>query len=113
MKGIVIVSEFWTHLFSFGKANAITLFPFIFFSHPIYAGDKSLLNHENIHIRQAVELFVLPFYIWYLLAFLIHYVRYKDFNRAYRAISFEKEAYENENNVDYLRKCKFWAFIKY
>ena len=30
MKGKILVSRFWTKVFSFGKAEAITIFPFIF-----------------------------------------------------------------------------------
>jgi hypothetical protein len=37
----------------------------------------------------------------------------KDRNLAYRNISFEKEAYLNEKDPDYLKKRSFWAFKKY
>lgn len=32
---------------------------------------------------------------------------------AYYNISFEKEAYEHEKDVEYLKRRKFWGFIKY
>lgn len=33
--------------------------------------------------------------------------------KAYREISFEKEAYENERNLHYLEKRKWFSFLKY
>lgn len=76
-------------------------------SHPL------LLNHERIHLRQQAELLILPFYIWYVLEYFIRLVRYKDKKRAYRNISFEREAYANEANPDYSKNRKFWAFLKF
>jgi hypothetical protein len=34
-------------------------------------------------------------------------------HKAYLAISFEREAYAKEDDFDYLKKRKFWNFIKY
>lgn len=72
-----------------------------------------LLNHERIHIRQQLELLVIPFYIWYLLEWLYHYAKCRHWWKAYRKISFEQEAYTNETNFNYLKKRKFWSFLKY
>jgi hypothetical protein len=44
---------------------------------------------------------------------VIKYLKYKSPQLAYRNISFEREAYDNEHNLDYLGKRKFWHFIKY
>ena len=95
MKGKIFVSKFWTNLFSLGKAEAITIFPLIFLRHQRLKENKILINHERIHLLQAIELLVFPFYVWYMLEFLIRYLYYKDFDNAYRNISFEREAYEN------------------
>lgn len=113
MKGKVVVSKFLTNIFSGRKAVAIVIFPFIFLLDQRYRQDRYLLNHENIHIRQAVEMFVVPFYIWYAVEFLIRYLQYKKFRQAYLNISFEREAYRNEQNLKYLKSRKFWAFRKY
>ena len=32
---------------------------------------------------------------------------------AYEKISFEQEAYRNENSSNYLKNRKFWEFLKY
>ena len=34
-------------------------------------------------------------------------------NEAYHAISFEREAYKNEKDLDYLKKRSFWSFLRY
>lgn len=84
MKGKVIVSRFWTSFFSAGKASAVTIFPFIFLRNRQDKYDNTLINHERIHLAQAMELLVLPFYIWYLIEFFVHFVRYGNFQHAYK-----------------------------
>ena len=71
------------------------------------------LNHERIHLRQQLELLVVPFYLWYLLEYVYHYLRLRDPKRAYRAISFEREAYANEKDLRYLHRRSFWGFLSY
>ncbi|AIL44521.1 hypothetical protein BD94_0746 [Elizabethkingia anophelis NUHP1] len=43
----------------------------------------------------------------------IKYFKLKNAHKAYLAISFEREAYAKEDDFDYLKKRKFWNFIKY
>lgn len=113
MKGKVIVSRFWTNFFSGRRAVAVVVFPFIFLLDEHYRKDLCLLNHERIHIRQAIEILVIPFYIWYSIEFLIRFAQYKNIREAYLNISFEREAYRNEKNLNYLQKRPFWAFRSY
>lgn len=95
------------------KISGITLFPFIFVKKKEYRQNKVLINHEKIHLRQQLELLIIPFYIWYLSEYYIKYLKYKDPNLAYRNISFEKEAYENDQDLDYIKTRKFWSFLSY
>lgn len=113
MKGKVIVSSFWTRFFSMGKAQAITIFPFILLKHTLDRENKILINHERIHILQAIELLILPFYVLYLLEFVCRLLQYRNFTRAYLNISFEREAFRNERNLNYLKKRKLWSFVRY
>lgn len=113
MKGKIIVSIFWTRFFSLGKAQAITLFPFIFLKHQQDRLDTTLINHERIHIRQSLELLVIPFYFCYLVEFCVRFIQYRHFQTAYRAISFEREAYANEQDLTYLGHRRLWAFYRY
>ncbi len=93
--------------------RGITIFPFVIFTHAEDKNNKIVVNHERIHIRQQVELLIVPFYIWYCLEFLIRLVKYRDRSKAYRNICFERESYANEKNLDYLKSRSFWRFLKY
>lgn len=75
--------------------------------------NKVLLNHERIHLRQQIELLVIPFYLWYGIEFVVRFFQYKNWDKAYRTISFEREAYDNESDLEYLKKRKFWRFWKF
>ncbi len=113
MRGKVIVSRFWTRFFSAGKARAITIFPFIFLLEKSFRKEASLLNHERIHIRQALELCIFPFYLWYLIEFVYRFIHFRNFHHAYLHISFEREAYSHEEDFLYLKKRRYWSFLKY
>ena len=93
--------------------RGITLFPFIIISKSDFKPNSVVINHEKIHIRQQLELLILPFFIWYGIEFLIKYMIFKDKHTAYRNISFEREAYENEKDFNYLKKRSFWRFFEY
>ncbi len=93
--------------------RSITLFPFIFLVNRADASDEVLINHENIHLRQQIEMLVIPFYICYLAEYGIRYLEYKNVRKAYRSISFEKEAYANEMQRHYLKHRRFWSFLSY
>ena len=93
--------------------RGITLFPFIIVSETDLKQNSVMINHEKIHIRQQIELLILPFFIWYGMEFLIRWFRFKDKNAAYRNISFEREAYANEKDLNYLKERSFLGFLKY
>ena len=93
--------------------HGLTLFPFVIIRDFLDKENKVLLNHEKIHIRQQLELLILPFFLLYFLEYLIRLVQFRDKNKAYRNISFEREAYDNERNLDYLKTRSFWKFRNY
>lgn len=93
--------------------RGITLFPFIVVSERDLKENQVMINHEKIHIRQQIELLILPFFIWYGIEFLIKWALFKDRNLAYRNISFEREAYANEKDLNYLKQRSFWRFLDY
>lgn len=74
---------------------------------------RTLFNHERIHVRQWIEMLFIPFGLWYLMEFVVRYVQYRNWDLAYRNISFEREAYLHESNTEYLSQRPFWAWIKY
>ncbi|MEE9362757.1 MAG: hypothetical protein V3U92_09180 [Cellulophaga sp.] len=91
----------------------LSLWPFIILKNPALKEDTVLINHEKIHLRQQKELLILPFYIWYVLEWSVRFLLYLDSYRAYQNISFEREAYFNEDNLNYLAKRNSLSFIKY
>lgn len=93
--------------------NGITLWPFVIVKHRNLCEDLVFLNHERIHLRQQIELLIFFFYLWYGLEFLIRWISYGNRNEAYRNICFEREAYQNENNSNYLKERKFWVFLRF
>ena len=91
---------------------AITLWPFIFVRNDARMA-ATTIRHENIHGRQQKELFLVLFYVWYGIEYIIKLLQYKNAKTAYKNISFEREAYANQNNVAYLYERKPYAFLKY
>lgn len=71
------------------------------------------INHEKIHFRQQIELLLVGFYIWYTIEYFVNYLKYRKRYSAYLAISFEKEAYANESNLDYLKARKAYSWFKF
>lgn len=101
---------FVIHLASLGP-DGMALFPFILVKEP--NPGPILLNHERIHLRQQAELGVVLFYVWYILEYLIRRLQYGQHYKAYRNISFEREAFANEENLSYLKSRRWWTFWKY
>lgn len=95
------------------KFNGMTIWPFIVLQHADLKEDNILINHERIHLRQQVEMLVVFFYIWYLIEFLLRWIQTRNRYQAYRNISFEREAYHNEKNMEFLSTRSFFNFLKF
>lgn len=86
--------------------GAINLFGVIFARKECKVTPRTI-NHEKIHTAQMRELGYIGFYVLYFLEWLYRLV--VDTNRAYRAISFEVEAYTNQYDYSYLESRKPYA----
>ncbi len=93
----------------FLRVDGMALFPFVLVRQP--NPDAVLLNHERIHLRQQLELLLLPFYIWYLIEYGLGRLRGLNHYAAYRNIRFEREAFAQETDLAYLKKRRWWAFL--
>ena len=91
----------------------LSLWPFIILKEGELKKDSVLINHERIHLRQQRELLIIPFYILYVAEWVLRTVLYLDSYRAYQNISFEREAYANEKNPDYLSQRRAYSFLDY
>lgn len=90
-----------------GDFLAICLFGCIFSIRPL---NKTELNHELIHAAQQKELLYIPFFIWYVIEWLVLCCKYRNWLKAYYNIRFEKEAYCHQNELDYLSKRKHYHY---
>ncbi|WP_316830434.1 hypothetical protein [Pedobacter aquatilis] len=93
-------------------AEGMAIFPFIMLKKNSYKTDREIINHEKIHLRQQLELLIFPFYILYLVNYLINRLRYKSHDLAYRNILFEQEAYAHENNLNYLKTGNWFGWLR-
>ena len=84
----------------------------------IYAAPKANasevdINHEKIHAAQQRELLFLVFILWYGIEWFIRLIQFRNSYMAYRNTSFEREAYQNQEDLYYLKGRKFFSFLKY
>ena len=104
---------------------AMTIGPFIF-TRDIRKITPVVINHESIHWEQEKELLIVFFYILYALFYLVELIRclfdsargtHADgrfrsiWKRAYYTIPFEEEAYDNEENKEYIEHRRHYAWI--
>jgi hypothetical protein len=93
--------------------TGLAVFPFVFLKHNKLNCDKALINHEKIHLRQQLELLIIAFYLIYFFEFIIRFIQFRNWKCAYRHISFEREAYINEKDLNYLKSRPFFKFLNY
>lgn len=91
----------------------MAIFPFIIIKSKADQNNSTLINHEQIHLQQQLELLLIPFYLLYLLNYSWNFLHYRDHDKAYREIIFEREAYQNENDLTYLQRRNFWAWLNF
>lgn len=91
----------------------LSLWPFIILKNDDLKDDIVLINHEKIHLKQQQELLIVFFYILYISEWLLRTLFYLDSYKAYQNISFEREAYANEKNLDYPDDRKALGFLRY
>ncbi|MBT8298202.1 MAG: hypothetical protein KJO52_07690 [Maribacter sp.] len=91
----------------------LSLWPFIFLKSDSLKEDIILINHERIHLEQQKELLIVAFYVFYILEWMLRSLYYFDTYKAYQNLSFEREAYQNEKDLDYIKNRTAFGFIKY
>ncbi len=99
------------NIIPFKGYKAMTVWPFIFVRKG-HEMDDDDLRHEEIHGRQQLEMLLVLFPLWYYTEWLVRLVQYGK-SEAYDNISFEREAYANEKDKDYMSKRKLWAWTAY
>lgn len=128
----------YSNKFPLGAYKAMTLWPFLFIRKKAVV--NGLFNevderHEEIHGAQqremlcagAVTAFVMAvfgfgwwslialpiFFWWYGIEWLVRLIQYRNSKAAYKNISFEREAYGHQREIDYLSTRKVFEWIEY
>ena len=70
-------------------------------------------RHETTHFQQQLELLFVGFYVLYLTFWLWGLMKYRDGKKSYFEIPFEREAYRNEVNADYLATRPRYNWVRY
>lgn len=99
----------YNNLIPFKGFAAINLFGILFVRKGVKVSEE-MINHEAIHTAQMKEMLYVFFYLWYVIEWIVRLFKNGD---AYRNISFEREAYANENNRDYLTNRKMYNWINF
>jgi hypothetical protein len=93
--------------------KAMTVGPLIFVRGSFALGSVDI-NHETIHWEQQKEMLIIPFFLWYVIEFIIKYIYYGfKWHKAYRSLSFEREAYFNQEVMTYLNNREPFEWIYY
>jgi len=111
---MIIVQNKLTGFILPGKFPAMCVWPFLWIRPAANLPDmKLIIRHERIHARQQIEMAWIFFFIWYLGEFLIRLALLRDRMKAYKQLSHEREAYENDNDPGYLKNRRLFAWIRY
>lgn len=137
MKKVFYESKLAKVLLCLSSCETITLGPFVVSKLKEAEMRQRVRNHECTHVRQWIELTVLSgiillalvlafgisawwmllagivFYAWYSIEWFVRLVIQLDAKKAYKAVPFEREAYENQENSNYLENSQYFAWIKY
>lgn len=95
----------------FLRVSGMALYPFIVVQQAYMKHNAVIIRHETIHLKQAQELLIIPFYILYLLNYLFNLLIYRNHNRAYLNIIFERETYRYEGDAGYLSRRKLYQWL--
>lgn len=96
----------------FGYVGTAMYFPFILVAKDASNPEKTI-NHEKIHRRQIIECLIIPFYILYLFFYFSGLITCAGkHSKAYHSIPFEREAYNNDDDLNYLSKRKLYAWVR-
>ena len=89
---------------------AVSFGPFIFCKSTF--PDRTL-RHETIHYHQQLELLFVFHWILYLVFHVKGMLTEKNGAQAYRQNPFELEAYDNDDDIDYLASRGMYSWVSY
>lgn len=96
----------------FNYYTGLSFFVFIWIC-KLTRDEVKLIRHEKIHFRQQVEMLFVFHWMFYVLFYLVSRLKGYGHYAAYRFNPFELEAFTKEDDVDYLRKRRPYAWVAY
>jgi len=99
----------YNNILPFPGFKAINLFGVLFVRKGCTMRDTDL-NHEAIHTAQMKEMLYVFFYLWYVIEWGLRLFKK---GNAYRNITFEQEAYNNQSYLMYLKERQSFAWLDY
>ena len=111
---MIIVKQ---NIIPFKGFSAITLWPFVFVRKDCEQHLKeskqwdTMLRHEQIHLEQQREMLIIPFFLWYIVEWLLR--KLFGNGNAYRNICFEREAYRNDDVLFYIEHRDPFNWVNY
>lgn len=99
----------YSNIIPFRGFKAINLFGILFVRKGCKMSDTDI-NHEAIHTAQMKEMGYIFFYLWYLIEWIVRLFKK---GNAYRNISFEREAYNNQSWLLYLSVRQPYSWTDY
>jgi hypothetical protein len=70
-------------------------------------------RHEATHFQQQLEMLFVGQWLLYLAFWLWGLIKYRDGKKAYRESPFEREAYRNETDQEYLSSRPRYNWVRY
>jgi hypothetical protein len=96
----------------FNYHTGLSFFIFIWISR-LTKDEVRLVRHEKIHFLQQVEMLFIFHWLLYGFFYMISRLKGHGHYVAYRYNPFEIEAFENENDITYLRTRRLFAWTGY
>jgi hypothetical protein len=96
----------------FNYYTGLSFFVFIWISR-LDKDELRLYRHEKIHFWQQVEMLFIFHWFFYAMFYVLGRAKGHCHYIAYRYNPFELEAFSNDPDVNYLRKRKPFAWVKY
>lgn len=124
-------------LLAFSSCHTITIGPFVFSKRSKDDIEQNVRNHETCHSIQWIELACIAgilililqllagisawwylsagvmFYVWYGIEYIVRLVIIRNFKQAYKAVSFEQEAYSSEKDCNYIENRALFSWLKF
>lgn len=103
---------FYTKRKIFWKYRGFSFFIFIWINNDVLDKPR-IIHHERIHFWQQVELLFVFQWLLYVFFYAINRLKGMNHDLAYRNNPFEKEAFANDYDFEYLKKRKFLSWLKF